>query len=57
MVTAGTFDENMSLTGDAHNVHIMGVQLPLGTKNVPRHVASLIRDARFALLVVRSQEQ
>ncbi len=42
----------VSAVEDEHS-HVVGVQVPLGTKGVPAHVLGLIRSCRGGVLVYR----
>ncbi|GFR46433.1 hypothetical protein Agub_g8007 [Astrephomene gubernaculifera] len=49
----GSLDRALSAAADEEGIHLVGMQLPLGSKGVPGHVLGLIRSCKGAVLVYR----
>lgn len=49
----GPVDKALIAASEEEAVHLVGLQVPLGTKGVPGHVLGLIRACRGAVLVYR----
>ncbi|GIL97914.1 hypothetical protein Vretimale_3488 [Volvox reticuliferus] len=49
----GPVDKALTAAAEDEAVHLVGLQIPLGTKGVPGHVLGLIRSCRGGVLVFR----